>query len=76
MTVRSFQRGWPVHKDKKKGWVYSDDLSSADIERSCKLCGLDPTSKGYDACLGYVRGCKSVCCGHGEEAPYFIQKRK
>lgn len=30
-----------------------------------------PTKEGYDACLGYIKGAKSACCGHGIEEPYF-----
>jgi hypothetical protein len=33
--------------------------------RPCPLCNQPPTPQGYDACLGYVPGALSVCCGHG-----------
>lgn len=31
-----------------------------------------PTKEGYDACIGYVEGVKSACCGHGIEKSYTI----
>ena len=29
-----------------------------------------PTKEGYDACLGYIEGAMSACCGHGVEKGY------
>jgi len=52
-------------------WVYEDG-TPADIDRPCKKCGKMPTPEGYDACLGYVEGVSSVCCGHGVEEGYVI----
>ena len=46
-------------------WVYSDNKASILIERPCVRCGEMPTEKGYDACLGYLEGVTSACCGHG-----------
>ncbi len=34
-------------------------------EVPCKRCGKLPTPEGYDACLGYLPGVASACCGHG-----------
>lgn len=42
-----------------------DDKTSITNERLCVKCGQPPTSEGYDACLGYIEGVKSACCGHG-----------
>jgi hypothetical protein len=33
-----------------------------------------PTSEGYDACLGFIPGVESACCGHGVEEPYQMTK--
>ena len=46
-------------------WLYADTLESTDVERPCVRCGKMPTEEGYDACLGYLPGVKSACCGHG-----------
>ena len=46
-------------------WVYADTKESINNIRPCVRCGCMPTSKGYDACLGYIKGVKSACCGHG-----------
>lgn len=62
--IRSHNRGWPTVY-KKDEWVYEDDGTLASEERSCKKCRRSPTKEGYDACLGYIRGAISVCCGHG-----------
>lgn len=71
MAAKSFQRGWPIiyvgHQ-----WVYEDTGEPIIIERPCRFCGQMPTSKGYDACIEYVPGAISVCCGHGIESLYVI----
>ena len=43
-----------------------------DIE-TCPRCGarLHPGQEP-DACIGYVPGAESVCCGHGVEEPYVV----
>ncbi len=71
--ARGYKRGWDVHYDwDNKKWVYSDNKEEMSIERSCKKCGLLPTPEGYDACIGYILGKKSVCCGHGVTEPINI----
>ena len=40
-------------------------------ERPCVKCGKMPTKEGYDACIGYIPGIKSACCGHGITVGYF-----
>lgn len=65
-TVSSYTRGWKIIWDFiKQKWFYADTGESADIERSCNRCGKFPTSDGHDACLGYIEGVESACCGHG-----------
>lgn len=44
------------------------------IDRPCAKCGEWPTPEGYDSCIGYVDGARSVCCGHGAEEGYVIYK--
>lgn len=46
-------------------WVYEDGTPIEQEERPCTRCGRMPTPEGYDACLGYVEGATSACCGHG-----------
>lgn len=51
-------------------WIYEDNKQPLNNHRPCKKCGCKPTSEGYDACLGYIKGATSVCCGHGVEEGY------
>lgn len=55
-------------------WVWADTKELVKIERSCIRCGRMPTKEGYDACLGYIPGVISACCGHGVEKKYIIKK--
>ena len=48
----------------------------ATIERPCKRCGCSPTKEGYDACLGYIEGATSACCGHGVEKGFIMYPDK
>lgn len=51
-------------------WKYKDNHKPAHSEtRPCKYCGKMPTKEGYDACIGFLEGFKSVCCGHGLSYP-------
>jgi len=65
MTARSFSRGWAI--EFQNGWIWSDTRKPITKERSCKRCKRFPTIEGYDACLGFLPGVKSACCGHGIE---------
>jgi len=75
MTVWAYQRGHKIiYND---DWVYADNKQSISIERPCIRCGKMPTKEGYDACLGYIKGIKSACCGHGIKQKILIyEKRK
>lgn len=73
MTQRAYSRGWPIEWNENQ-WIYSDTLEPDDGMRKCRKCGRIPTPDGYDACLGYIEGVKSACCGHGVKEPYRIQK--
>jgi len=55
-------------------WVYEDGTPLEQEERPCARCGKMPTIEGYDACLGYVEGASSACCGHGVEKPYVVMR--
>lgn len=68
--VTGHSRGWDIYHD-GSNWRYSDTDEVLDDSRPCKRCGRMPTKEGYDACLGYIKGAKSACCGHGIEEPYF-----
>lgn len=64
MTARSHSRGHPI-EFLNGVWVYSDTKESTDKEHLCIRCKKMPTKEGYDACLGFIPGVKSACCGHG-----------
>jgi len=71
--VSAYSRGHPIVY-RKDQWVYLDTgVSILEEERPCLRCGKKPTQEGYDACLGYIPGVTSACCGHGVEAPYFVK---
>ncbi|HHX69726.1 MAG TPA: hypothetical protein GX708_16980 [Gallicola sp.] len=76
MTITSHARGHKIEFNIAiNKWVYSDTKESVENnERTCKKCGKYPTSEGYDACLGYIPGAISGCCGHGVEDKYIIYK--
>lgn len=69
--VKANSRGWDIYHD-GKDWRYSDTNEIFDDSRPCKRCGKHPTKEGYDACLGYIKGAKHACCGHGIEKGYII----
>lgn len=72
MTATSYCRGHAIEYT-KSGWVYSDTKDKCDDSRPCARCGKYPTIEGYDACLGYIDGVSSACCGHGVEDGYRIE---
>ena len=57
-------------------WLYCDTNKPEDEMRPCARCGKPPTPEGYDACIGYVEGAISVCCGHGKSPPILFMRRK
>ena len=64
MTVTTYFRGHPaIWVD--GGWHYVDTGEAVTDDRPCARCGKPPTVEGYDACVGYVDGIDSACCGHG-----------
>ncbi len=67
----SFCRGHGIYHDGEE-WLYADNGTPCDDQRACKRCGRYPTAEGYDACLGYIDGAKSACCGHGVQKPYTV----
>lgn len=70
MTARGHTRGHAIEYHGE--WLYSDDLTAINIERPCKKCGRLPTIEGHDACLGFIPGCSSACCGHGVSDGYVL----
>jgi len=71
VTARAHSRGHEVYYDDVvEVWRYR----SADPaeERPCFLCHRPPTPAGHDACLGYIPGAISACCGHGVEDGYIV----
>lgn len=40
-------------------------VTDPDEPLPCVRCGRSPTPEGHDACLGYLPGVESACCGHG-----------
>lgn len=73
--VTSFSRGYEIYF-KNNLWYYKDNGKLIDIKRPCKKCGKPPTLEGYDACLGYIEGAQSACCGHGVTEPINIDNDK
>ena len=69
MKAHSHRRGHEIESEDGETWYYSDTGELADYERPCIRCGRMPTEEGYDACIGYVEGAWSVCCGHGVTEP-------
>ena len=75
MVASSYVRGHEVrYNSENKKWYWSDTKKECKDERACKKCKCYPTEEGYDACLGYVEGYISVCCGHGVEKPLYFNK--
>lgn len=68
----SYLRGHEIYYD-GKDWRYKDNNQIADDSRPCKRCGRLPTPEGYDACLGYIKGAFSACCGHGVTDSYELR---
>lgn len=68
MMVSSYSRGHLIIYENKQ-WIYEDNHEPIG-SRSCKRCKKPPTPEGYDACLGFISGVTSACCGHGVESSY------
>jgi len=62
--ITAHSRGWPIIFENNQ-WLYLDTKEPIEKERPCKHCGKMPTPEGYDACLGFIQGASSACCGHG-----------
>lgn len=70
--AKGYSRGWEIYYD-GNNWRYSDNHQLLDTMRPCAKCGKTPTKEGYDACLGYIKGVQSACCGHGVSTPIMIK---
>ena len=62
--ITAFSRGYPIYFDGLH-WRFCDTDEIDDNKRPCARCGRPPTPEGHDACLGYIEGAISACCGHG-----------
>jgi hypothetical protein len=69
--ITSYSRGHPIYYDGSK-WRYIDNNEVERDDRPCARCGKKSTFEGYDACLGYIHGAKSACCGHGASETYVM----
>lgn len=74
--LKKQQNAWKYHLETRSPtsfslWV----VHILNDSRPCKRCGRMPTKEGYDACLGYIKGAKSACCGHGIEKPYILKNK-
>ena len=58
----------------ERKWIYADTGESIEKERPCIRCNRLPTKEGYDACLGYIEGVSSACCGHGKEEEFIMRQ--
>lgn len=70
--IKGHSRGWDIYYD-GKDWRYADNDKIMDDSRPCKRCGRMPTAEGYDACIGFIPGATSACCGHGVENGYVVR---
>lgn len=72
--ILSYSRGRLVTY-KRGVWRYEDGVPvDDDPDRPCPRCGRPPTAEGYDACLGYIPGCVSACCGHNVHEPILMMR--
>lgn len=69
--VTTYSRGHKTYYDGRE-WRYMNTNEIDDGKCPCARCGRLPTAEGYDACLGYIPGATSACCGHGVESPYVV----
>ena len=71
--ISSYARGHEI-KFIDECWIYADTRKTFDDSRPCIRCGKPPDKNGHDACMGYLAGVVSACCGHGVSAPILIAK--
>lgn len=71
-TITSYDRGHKIYCDDTNTWRYVDTGEVVDHKRRCKRCDRKPIPEGYDACMGYIEGAVSVCCGHGVTKPIMV----
>ncbi len=75
MTATAHLRGIQVFYVDDE-WRYADGTAMDKYRNPCVRCGKSPTPEGYDACLGYIPGAISACCGHGVGAPYIVYEKE
>jgi len=74
--IKSTNYGHETYSVDGENWFYSDDDSPISDIRPCPKCRELPTAEGYDACIGYIPGASSVCCGHGVTEPILVMKHE
>ncbi len=75
VLVTAYSRGHKIYFSLTRDeWLYHDNNKPIDEMRPCAKCGEKPTPEGYDACLGYLDGISSACCGHGKSNPILTKK--
>ena len=67
-----WSRGHRVNVLENGDQVFDDSGKFYNRQRPCRRCGRSPTAEGYDACIGYLPGVFSACCGHGQEESYCV----
>jgi len=62
--------GNPIYYDEAAEifrYASDDEPINWNNHRPCPKCGKRPFDTGEDACMGYLPGVVSACCGHGGE---------
>ena len=83
--LRTYFRGHAAYYEPLTGfWRYCDTgevvagaetaklNSRENMTRACPFCDRKPTPEGYDACIGFLPGVYSACCGHGVTPSYVV----
>jgi len=76
MPAHAYARGHLIVSFTLNDWRYFDSGRPFDDSRSCKKCGKNQTTEGFDACLGHIEGAEHACCGHGVDHPYTMYPDK
>lgn len=71
-TTYQFVRGHMVIAKGRK-FTWADNGRAAIYDRPCIKCGLKAVNdKAPDPCIGYLKGVKFACCGHGIEGQAYV----
>lgn len=72
MTAHSLERGHRIEW-RGDGWRYADNGQPITGTRICVRCHRPPHSDGRDACMSFMPGVASACCGHGVTPPFRVE---